>query len=59
MDNVYCAGSEQEITSCRFDGWGTNDCDITETAGVICAELPSDQKHEEKLIKNHTKVIQR
>ncbi|XP_045474566.1 lysyl oxidase homolog 2-like [Harmonia axyridis] len=46
MDNVYCEGSEKEITSCRFDDWGTNDCDITEAAGVICADPP--QKEEKK-----------
>lgn len=36
MDNVYCDGSEEDITSCRFDGWGLNDCDANEAAGVIC-----------------------
>ena len=40
MDNLYCDGSEEEITSCRFDGWGNNDCNYSEAAGVIC-------KHEE------------
>ncbi|KAB0795476.1 hypothetical protein PPYR_12315 [Photinus pyralis] len=36
MDNVYCDGSEDEITSCRFDGWGSHDCEVNEAAGVIC-----------------------
>lgn len=38
MDNVYCDGSEAEIISCRFEGWGYSDCDATEAAGVICLE---------------------
>lgn len=38
MDNLYCDGTEDELTSCRFDGWGQNDCDHSEAAGVICDE---------------------
>lgn len=38
MDNVYCDGTELEITSCRFEGWGYSDCDASEAAGVICME---------------------
>lgn len=38
MDNVYCDGSETEIVSCRFEGWGYSDCDSSEAAGVICLE---------------------
>ncbi|XP_011871663.1 PREDICTED: lysyl oxidase homolog 3 [Vollenhovia emeryi] len=36
MDNVYCDGAEDELAKCRFDGWGNNDCDSNEAAGVIC-----------------------
>ncbi|RLU20408.1 hypothetical protein DMN91_007018 [Ooceraea biroi] len=36
MDNVYCDGSEDELTRCRFDGWGVSDCSSNEAAGVIC-----------------------
>lgn len=45
MDNVYCDGSEEEITSCRHDDWGTNDCQSNEAAGVICYEEQT-QEHE-------------
>ncbi|CAH0555311.1 unnamed protein product [Brassicogethes aeneus] len=38
MDNIYCSGTEHEIHSCRFDGWGENDCSKTEAAGVICVD---------------------
>ncbi|KAJ8917857.1 hypothetical protein NQ315_010770 [Exocentrus adspersus] len=47
MDNVYCDGSEEEISQCRFDGWGQNDCTSTEAAGVICSE-PEEPKQKPK-----------
>ncbi|XP_044754484.1 endoplasmin-like [Coccinella septempunctata] len=57
MDNIYCEGSEKEITSCRFDGWGSNDCDVTEAAGVICDEPPvEEEKKQENLIKKETQM---
>lgn len=57
MDNVYCDGTELEVTSCRFEGWGYNDCDASEAAGVICMEenpqqtepLKIEQKKQAKL----------
>jgi lysyl oxidase-like protein 2/3/4 len=37
MDNIRCGGHELEISECRFDSWGENDCDPSEAAGVICS----------------------
>lgn len=36
MDNIHCDGNETEIKHCRFDGWGKNDCEASEAAGVVC-----------------------
>jgi lysyl oxidase-like protein 2/3/4 len=36
MDNMYCKGDEAELHHCRFDGWGQNDCESSEAAGVVC-----------------------
>lgn len=36
LDEVNCTGKEQTIAACPHDGWGINDCDHTEDAGVVC-----------------------
>ncbi|XP_042217077.1 lysyl oxidase homolog 2-like isoform X2 [Homarus americanus] len=36
MDNLFCVGTEKNITGCRFDGWGVHDCENDEAAGVVC-----------------------
>ncbi|XP_034109146.1 lysyl oxidase homolog 3B [Drosophila albomicans] len=36
MDNLFCEGHEQELTQCHFEGWGINDCEPSEAAGVMC-----------------------
>ncbi|XP_068144601.1 lysyl oxidase homolog 2B [Drosophila tropicalis] len=36
MDNLFCEGHELELTECHFEGWGENDCDPSEAAGVVC-----------------------
>jgi hypothetical protein len=37
MDNIYCSGDERQLADCRFDGWGTSDCEASEAAGVVCS----------------------
>lgn len=46
MDNVYCDGSEDEVSKCRFDGWGMSDCESSEAAGVICAREQDEAEGE-------------
>lgn len=42
MDNLLCDGTESKVKNCRFDGWGSHDCNVSEAAGIICAD-PSVQ----------------
>lgn len=42
MDNIHCDGNETEIKHCRFDGWGKNDCEASEAAGVVCKGFEVD-----------------
>ncbi|XP_072041418.1 uncharacterized protein [Amphiura filiformis] len=36
VDDVSCSGSENRLDECRHNGWGINNCDHQEDAGVIC-----------------------
>ena len=36
LDNVNCAGSESNIEDCSHRGWGIQNCDHGEDAGVEC-----------------------
>lgn len=36
MDDVYCNGTESDISSCSFGGWTVNNCQHGEDAGVSC-----------------------
>jgi hypothetical protein len=36
LDNVRCAGGENNILKCRYNDVGTNDCHHSEDAGVKC-----------------------
>lgn len=46
MDNMHCDGNETEIKNCRFDGWGKNDCEASEAAGVVCKRSISVEPNE-------------
>ena len=40
MDGVDCGGSETKLSSCRFNGWGINDCQHYEDVAIICKYTP-------------------
>ncbi|XP_075580935.1 LOW QUALITY PROTEIN: antigen WC1.1-like [Pelecanus crispus] len=39
MDEVDCRGNESALSDCTHPGWGEEDCDHDEDAGVTCSEL--------------------
>ncbi|XP_072014805.1 scavenger receptor cysteine-rich domain-containing protein DMBT1-like [Amphiura filiformis] len=41
LDDVGCSGSELNLQECQHRGWGFNNCEHHEDAGVICTDGPS------------------
>ncbi|XP_029998159.1 deleted in malignant brain tumors 1 protein-like, partial [Sphaeramia orbicularis] len=38
LDDVACSGNESSLTECPHPGFGTEDCEHREDAGVICSD---------------------
>lgn len=36
LDNVDCDASDEILEECRFNPWGTNNCNHGDDVGVIC-----------------------
>ena len=36
MDDVTCDGSENDISDCKFGGWGQHNCGHGEDVGIEC-----------------------
>ena len=37
LDQVNCRGNEETLGNCSHGGWGNNNCDHDEDAGVVCS----------------------
>ena len=37
LDNVGCTGTESDLNGCTHNGWGVENCDHREDAGVVCS----------------------
>ena len=36
LDWIFCSGTEENITSCGLDDWGSTACDHSKDVGIIC-----------------------
>ena len=45
LDDVYCTGREQNLSSCNHNGWGTHDCQHYNDAGVECSSTGKNLSH--------------
>lgn len=36
LDDVRCSGLEEELSNCRFTGWGIHNCNHNEDVGIRC-----------------------
>ncbi|XP_028416711.1 deleted in malignant brain tumors 1 protein-like, partial [Dendronephthya gigantea] len=42
LDDVSCKGKEENISRCYHHGWGIDDCDHSEDAGVECSKTATN-----------------
>lgn len=59
---MFCDGTEQSLSKCRFDHWGNYNCDSGEAAGVICIDeerkkKPYDYQSKKSIINDSYKFV--
>ncbi|CAL8317237.1 unnamed protein product [Gadus morhua 'NCC'] len=47
LDDVNCGGNEPSITDCEHQGFGSQNCNHVQDAGIICDGIPDNQNNVE------------
>ena len=42
MDDVYCTGTEGDLSQCAFSGWNVDNCSAIEAVGIRCMPAQGD-----------------
>ncbi|KAM4536102.1 galectin-3-binding protein A-like [Fundulus diaphanus] len=54
LDDIVCKGKEEQLVSCRFDGWAKTDCTHKEDVGVVCESGSNVTIHDSKHSLDHS-----
>ena len=57
LSELSCTGREKTLSECGHSGWGVNNCDHTNDAGVICHSPPTEKPVQPSSVKSSTTVM--